>query len=176
MAPLSSPRDLGLAKIFARVLASSPTLSPPTLVERQDAPAATVTVVVDNDDGGGSGTYLSGGAIAGIVIGSIVGTLLLLWIIKSCMNLGAPPQGENVYDIKVNYRYTNRQNEREPWYHHTEKPRHRHRSRSRRSSVSVPPAVVIRDSTSRSRHRGSSPSYHYTDSDRGRTGRSRYYV
>ncbi|KAK4139771.1 uncharacterized protein C8A04DRAFT_15554 [Dichotomopilus funicola] len=38
---------------------------------------------------------LSGGAIAGIVIGSIAGFLLLLWIIRSCTNLGAPP-GEAV--------------------------------------------------------------------------------
>lgn len=39
-----------------------------------------------------SGANLSGGAIAGIVIGSIVGFLLLLWIFKSLSNLGAPPQ------------------------------------------------------------------------------------
>jgi len=37
-------------------------------------------------------TGLTGGAIAGIVIGSIFGLLLLLWIIRSCMNPGAPPQ------------------------------------------------------------------------------------
>ncbi|KAF4983903.1 hypothetical protein FZEAL_779 [Fusarium zealandicum] len=149
MAPLPSLQDLGLAQVFARALAS-PTLSPPTLVARQDAPTATVTVI---SDGGGSGTNLSGGAIAGIVIGTVFGTLLLLWVIRSCFNLGAPPQ------------------EREKWYHYTE-PRHRHRSRSRRrrSSVSVPPPVVIRNSHSRS-HRGSSPSHHYSDSDRGR-----YYV
>ncbi|KAM0440027.1 hypothetical protein ACHAPT_001129 [Fusarium lateritium] len=156
MAPLISPRDLGLAKILAR---ASATLSPPTLVVRQNAPTATVTVVPDDDNGNDSQT-LSGGAIAGIVIGSIVGFLLLLWVIRSCLNLGAPPQ------------------EREKWYHYKEDSprRHRHRSRStrRRSSISVPPSVVIRDSRPRSYRRSVSPSHYYSDSERGRG--SRYYV
>ncbi|EED18585.1 conserved hypothetical protein [Talaromyces stipitatus ATCC 10500] len=42
---------------------------------------------------------LSGGAIAGIVIGSIAGTLLIIWLIKSCYLPGAPgnrdPDGTN---------------------------------------------------------------------------------
>ncbi|EEA24805.1 conserved hypothetical protein [Talaromyces marneffei ATCC 18224] len=33
---------------------------------------------------------LSGGAIAGIVIGTIAGTLLIIWLIKSCFLPGAP--------------------------------------------------------------------------------------
>ncbi|RMJ13538.1 hypothetical protein BHE90_002332 [Fusarium euwallaceae] len=156
MAPLPSPQDLVLTEILAH---ASLTLSPPTLVVRQNPPTTTVTIISDDDDD--NGTHLSGGAIAGIVIGSIVGFLLLLWILRSCMNLGAPPQ------------------EREKWYHYKEKSpprRHRHRSRSRRrrSSISVPPGVVVRDSRSRSYRRSVSPGYYYSDSDRGRG--SRYYV
>ncbi|KAK4458234.1 hypothetical protein QBC42DRAFT_315604 [Cladorrhinum samala] len=59
----------------------------PHLLSRQDAP--------DFDDSRGDETdNLSGGAIAGIVIGSIAGLLLLIWIIRSCTNLGAPPGRE----------------------------------------------------------------------------------
>ncbi|KAF5022037.1 hypothetical protein F66182_5920 [Fusarium sp. NRRL 66182] len=162
MAPLSSPQDLGLGQILARAL-SSPTLSqPPTLVARQNTETVTVVTTSDGDDGDG-GTTLSGGAIAGIVIGSILGFLLLLWIVRSCLNLGAPPQ------------------EREKWYHYKEdQPRrhsrhHRSRSRrSRRSSISAPPPIVVRDSTSRSGRsgrRGRSPGYYGSERDR-----TRYYV
>ncbi|KAF4345912.1 hypothetical protein FBEOM_54 [Fusarium beomiforme] len=153
MAPVNSPHDLSLGDILARAI-SSPTLSqPPTLVARQNT--ETVTVAASSDNGNSAQT-LSGGAIAGIVIGSIAGFLLLLWVIRSCLNIGAPPQ------------------DREKWYHYKEEPRrHHHRSRSRRShrsSISAPPPIVVRDSRSRSHRRGRSPGYY--GSDRA----TRYYV
>jgi hypothetical protein len=121
-----------------------------TLVSRQQA---TVTVVEESSDSGGSN--LGGGAIAGIVLGSIFGTLLLLWIIRSCFNLGSPPG-----------------NERESWYRDVEtKPHHhrhsssRHRRSRRSSSLSAPPPVIIRDSTVPRQQ----PTYVYTDTHgRGR--------
>lgn len=117
--------------------------------------APTVTVTVTSDSGSGNGKdsdTLTGGAIAGIVIGSIVGFLLLLWIFRSCFNLGAPPQ------------------DREFLYRDAEPKRRHHHSRRRRghshsSSLSMPPPVVVR-SSSRS-HR--QPTYVYQEAHRGRS-------
>lgn len=128
----------------------------PTLVLRQEA--ETVTVVSEEGGGGSSGsTTLSGGAIAGIVIGSVVGTLLLLWLIRSCLNLGAPPGPE-----------------RESMYRHVEPERRRHRSKHghsyrRSSDLAAPPPVVIKETSRPRRH----PKYLYTDPDAGR-GRRLY--
>ncbi|UNI14112.1 hypothetical protein JDV02_000780 [Purpureocillium takamizusanense] len=146
---------------------------------RQSAPTATVTVVSggdSGDNGGGSATTLSGGAIAGIVIGSIAGFLLLVWIYRSCFNIGAPP-GED----------------REAWYHdvdpkrsshhhhhhgyHHSRPRHsshHHRHHSRRrsslsSTMSTPPPVVVRE-TSRTQ-----PVYVARGRDRVSRSRGRQY-
>ncbi|KAH6896770.1 hypothetical protein B0T10DRAFT_163982 [Thelonectria olida] len=154
MAPVLSLAGRALPKLLGRD-SPTPTLNLPHLVVRQNAPTATVTVVANNDNNDDSG--LSGGAIAGIVIGSIVGFLLILWVVRSCFNLGAPPNDE-----------------REKWYRDApRRPRHhsRHsRSRRRSSSMSAPPPVVIRDARSRSGRRPSSASYVYTESDRGQGG------
>jgi len=90
---VSCPASLcGALKQVASSLKDLPTktLAPtPAELRVRQAPAATVTVTAGS---GNDATTLSGGAIAGIVIGSIAGFLLLAWILRSCMNIGAPPQ------------------------------------------------------------------------------------
>ncbi|KAF1735103.1 hypothetical protein CRV24_004022 [Beauveria bassiana] len=72
----------------------APFLPPSRTVPLQPRQASTatttVTVTSNPNNGNGGGSTLDGGAIAGIVIGSIVGFLLLVWIIRSCFNLGGP--------------------------------------------------------------------------------------
>ncbi|OAQ64449.1 hypothetical protein VFPPC_05719 [Pochonia chlamydosporia 170] len=119
----------------------------------------TVTVTADSSNGNSTST-LSAGAIAGIIIGSVVGILLLIWVVRSCFNLGAPPQ------------------EREALYHDVEPKRHRHHSRhhsrprrySHTSEMSIPAPVVVAD-TGRGR---SGQRYYYTDDRRGRRYKRAY--
>ena len=145
MPPFTPSSGLGLdslSKRLADALPAKTLAEPPTLVIRQDAPPATVTVYRDAPDSGG-GNDLSGGEIAGIVIGSVIGFLLLLWLIRSCV-WGGAARGRPPPD----------------YYHHEEPKRHRRRSRHghsqgrhRSRSIGAPPPVVIRD-YSRSPGRG----------------------
>ena len=133
-------------------------IEPSELRIRQAPPTVTVT----SDPGNGM-TTLSGGAIAGIVIGSIVGFLLLLWIIRSCMNLGAPPQERESWVRVLGYRDLDN-TLIESQYHDVEPKRHRSRSthghhhhhhhrRSHPEVVTVQSTpVVIRDERRRSRN------------------------
>lgn len=133
---------------------SIPTLTTtesPTIVIRQE----TATVTVISDGGQSHGTNLEGGAIAGIVIGSIVGFVLICWILRSCFNIGSPARA--IYDDNG------------------EKDYHRHhRRRVPSHSVSSPQRVVVRDRSYSERR--PSATYVYDDRypDRGRRGSRRY--
>lgn len=190
MAPLPLPRipastvDKFEKLVFNRAVypalqgveAIHPTRAFSPITRRQDAPPqATVTLIQDNDNDGDDNndpddaSTLSGGAIAGIVIGSIAGLLLLIWIFRSCSNLGAPPT-----DDKPNGKawYDGVRGEEPPRHiggvrHSRSRSRHshsrhrghsHHRSHSRKSSMREVPVVVAE------------PAYVYDDR-RGRSGR-----
>ncbi|KAI0550530.1 hypothetical protein F4679DRAFT_542717 [Xylaria curta] len=83
----------------------APTIALPSEVTRTIPQAVTKvlasrqsTTTVITGDGSSGGTNLSGGAIAGIVIGSIAGFLLLLWILRSCGIWGRPGLWGTTYE------------------------------------------------------------------------------
>lgn len=124
MAPFPVAEGLPLAHSPTPATEASPTI---------EARQSEETVTCDSS----GGTSLGGGEITGIVIGTIAGTLLLLWLIRSCFNIGAPPTGD-----------------REKVFRHVE-PEHRRRHRSKRRSHSrrrsvdldVPPAAYYKESS-----------------------------
>ncbi|KAI0861336.1 hypothetical protein F4860DRAFT_177322 [Xylaria cubensis] len=107
---------------------------------------ATTTVVTDNGSSGG--TSLSGGAIAGIVIGSIAGLLLILWILRSCGVMGRPGIWGTTYEpdhekppphmstYHASTPYARRSHSR-----HSHRSHHHHHSRSPRRVEVVQPVV-----------------------------------
>ncbi|KAM3505661.1 hypothetical protein MY10362_002813 [Beauveria mimosiformis] len=127
------------------------------LLPRQASTATTTVTVTSNpssNNNNSGGSTLDGGAIAGIVIGSIVGFLLLVWIIRSCFNLGGPtptPEVEPWYGRHSEPKHYHR-------HHHHRRPRSR-RPRSRSSSITLPPPpVVVRQERARSGGRRTSRS------------------
>ncbi|KAL8381653.1 hypothetical protein RB595_005776 [Gaeumannomyces hyphopodioides] len=117
---------------------------------------------------------LDSGAIAGIVIGSIVGVLLIIWIVRSCTanRLGSPPQ-QQVSSSSSRPRSRSRHSsysvypEDDYHHHHHHQRRHHdgHRHHSRRRSSSGRPVVV--------ETRAPAPVYVY-DTRRGRSPRGHH--
>ncbi|KAL2208288.1 hypothetical protein CC79DRAFT_820098 [Sarocladium strictum] len=145
-----------LKRFLERNINMPPSDSPYSLVARQ------------SNGGGGSGSScggicLSSGELAGIIIGTIAGTLLLLWLIYTC-SCGI------FKTTKANG--NNWQDDIEPKRHRHD--RHRH-SRSRRSGsrqsrrgssgLSEPQPVIVTD---RSRSRPRQSQYVYAETSRGR--------
>jgi hypothetical protein len=114
--------------------------------------AATTTVVAPN--GNNDSSALDAGAIVSIIIGSIAGFLLLLWMIHSCSNLGTsrvwsdtfgsrerlPTSVEPVY-VKTSSRGLHH-------HRHGHCHGHHHRSRSRHFDHSPRRSFEIRNLTS----------------------------
>lgn len=165
--------------------ATLPINEPPTIIRRQDSEAATVTVISESDDNDGGDVTLSAGAIAGIVIGSIVGFLILLWLVRSCLNLGAPPRERESW-----YRYVDADEKRPSHgsshhhHHRHSRSRSKHRSSSgRRTSSTLPvpsPVVVVDGHHQKHQHhpRRSSrgAAYYYPqEGSRGRRSSRDYY-
>lgn len=157
------------------LLKATRTLSqaPSKVLPRQ---VVTTTIVANNDPD--DAATLSDGAIAGIVIGSIVGFLILLWIIRSCINLAHPGIWGQTFGAST-------EKVDEPDYHeHRHHHHHRHRSHSRHSSYggrsprrrSTSRPVYVHEQTVTRRLRTPSPVYYARDSrELGRSGRGRAY-
>ncbi|KAK5634853.1 hypothetical protein RRF57_010566 [Xylaria bambusicola] len=120
---------------------------------------STTTVISDGpSDNSSSGSNLSGGAIAGIVIGSIVGILLLIWVIRSCMNMGKSDSWGRAYEPEKPPPRSSQYRADYPYHQETHYPRrsrshhshhsHRRHSRSPRRVEVVQP--VVYDARSRS--------------------------
>lgn len=141
---------------MAPALALTPTRATPASLTRiLTARQVVTTVVMDDPDEGG--TNLTGGAIAGIVIGSIAGFLLLLWILRSCFNLGKPNQWGRTFgspdpepDRRPAYAYHHETHgSRSRHRHH----HHHHHSRSPRRSVEIREVTAIHPARYESRGR-----------------------
>lgn len=160
------------------------------LLARQDQPTTTVIIDADppNNDGPTTNPGLDGGAIAGIVIGTVVGILLLWWIIRSCTRpRDAPDPGrQGWYDDTVPPAVRARSRSRSAGRHHHHHYDHHHHHASRRSGSrhhsrrrsSTPRPVMVEEHYAGAPVRPA-PAYYAAPAE-GRRSRSRsqgrYYV
>ncbi|KAI1375476.1 hypothetical protein F4677DRAFT_138968 [Hypoxylon crocopeplum] len=180
MAPLlpAPASDGSVGRILARELSHiTPTRTLPDVISKVISARQQGTTTVVAQSNGESSQTLSGGAIAGIVIGSIAGFLLLLWIIRSCTNFRNPAVWGDTFEPD---------NEKPPSTHHyghsTRYPRetHGHRSRSRHSHrsprrtsvVSVTRPVYVEPTRGRSPR--APPQAYYSDGMRRSSDARRY--
>ncbi|KAI3541077.1 hypothetical protein CPAR01_07472 [Colletotrichum paranaense] len=100
----------------------------------------TITSTPETTEESASNNNLSGGAIAGIVIGSIAGFLLLLWIVKSCGMWSRP----NDWSEKDEYdERSRRYRGRSPGSRHRRRTQHRYHHETSRHSHSRRPSYVV---------------------------------
>ncbi|KAH7027810.1 uncharacterized protein B0I36DRAFT_351292 [Microdochium trichocladiopsis] len=134
MAPLQYPHALHDLIVERLVEPTTTTIQAATkvvLARQATTTVVTTGTVVTNDS-----TTLSGGAIAGIVIGSIVGFLLLLWIIRSCLNWERPETWGTTYEPS-HEKTTRTRRYSYPYHHETHRSRSRHSHRSPRRSTEI---------------------------------------
>ncbi|KAK8104345.1 uncharacterized protein PG998_011378 [Apiospora kogelbergensis] len=155
--------------------ALTPTRTLPSLLTRALRPRQATATIITTDVETEEHHDLSGGAIAGIVIGSIVGFLLLCWILRSCLNLGKPGIWGYTFGAKddppprrssPSYAYRqethlHRSRSRHSGHHHHHH-HHSHGRSPRRKSVEVRQVSTVRPAsgyyeTTRVASRGRSP-------------------
>jgi hypothetical protein len=170
MAPFSillpNHHDLGPSLLNLRSPASDrPTRTLPealsNILKRQDTTTATTTVTAiagDPNNNTTRGSTLDTGSIAGIIIGSIVGFLLLLWIIRSCANWSRPQEWGEPGNIATTRSHSPHHHPHHHHHHHhqrhgdntyysaTPPPRH-HRSHRRSSHSRRSPRPIIIEKT-----------------------------
>ncbi|KAI0890951.1 hypothetical protein F4806DRAFT_342639 [Annulohypoxylon nitens] len=166
--PTSASDGFSFGQVLARELSHiKPTRTLPDAVTRVLSARQQGTTTVVTTGNSTPTNNLSGGAIAGIVIGSIAGFLLLLWIIRSCINWRHPGAWGETFEPDnekpPHTHYYGGSSTRYPreihGHRHRSHSRHSHRSPRRRSVVSVTrPAYV-----ERSRSPRAPPAAYYAD-------------
>ncbi|KAI4595894.1 hypothetical protein KJ359_006533 [Pestalotiopsis sp. 9143b] len=124
---------------------------------------ATTTVVAPANNNNNNNNGLSGGAIAGIVIGSVLGFLLLCWLLYSCFNLSRPRDWGETFGEKETT-YVRSPSRRRSSHHH-------HHHGSRRTSEVRPVYVETRGRSPRSPQ----PVYYARDVRRSKRDGRTYY-